>query len=162
MSHQICPHCSCAFESDDAPNVQTFKQAGPILQIDAGNERIEKAHARYNELTGGKLPLMDNGRRCWFDYFKAGFTEKDFERVFKFVRWRINNQKMPLESLKLWNLIEPEKFGNNLNMAHTETKKPSQSAVEPEFHTIKPKTPEEQAASQRALESLRQFRRETL
>jgi hypothetical protein len=81
------------------------------------NLRWEALHSWYEQQMGSKLRLDMALERLWFEWFKAGFDEDQFKRVFKYLRGQIKERKRNDGALKLSNLLLPDRFGADLALA---------------------------------------------
>jgi hypothetical protein len=83
--------------------------------------RIVAIHGWYSEqMGGGASRLMPQDERLWFEWFKEGFEEDDFKRVFKFKRGRADKGDHP-GSLLLRNLLS-DRFRESLLLSKQEFK----------------------------------------
>lgn len=119
MTH-VCPHCNVAFDTGEAPNVQTFRMAMGSQEILVGDsiQRIIKAHGWYQSAMAltHRSPANIEEERLWFDFFRAGFTEEQLYDVFKYLKSRIKEKRRQEGALTLRNLINPIQFREDLNL----------------------------------------------
>lgn len=123
-------------------------------------ERIQQAHALYCRLTGQRVSLRFDRERLFYELFHAGFTEADLERVIRYLQREIREGRRNVGALKLSNLLQLDRFEEDLNISRVQlyAPKPSSPAA---VSSPAPKNPQEdQAARQRALDILRKFRDE--
>lgn len=122
-------------------------------------ERIRQAHALYCQLTGQRVSLRFDRERLWFELFRAGFSETDLQTVVRYLQREIRHGRRNVGALKLSNLLQPDRFEEDLNISRVVLSPPKPSpATRP---ASPPVTPEErQAARQRGLEMLARFRKE--
>lgn len=122
-------------------------------------ERIQQAHALYCRLTGQRVSLRFDRERLWCELFRAGFDEADLQRVIAYLQREIREARRNVGALKLSNLLQLDRFEEDLNISRVRLyapKAPAASAPPPT-----PSSPQEdQAARQRALEILARFRAE--
>lgn len=85
-------------------------------------DRIKNIHGWYCSLTA-KQPLNMSVERQWYEFLKL-FTEDDFKRVFHYLRARIRTKERNQGALKLSNMLQPDKFAEDLAMARTNINKP--------------------------------------
>ena len=122
-------------------------------------ERIQQAHALYCQLTGQRVSLRFERERLWFELFRAGFTEADLQIVVRYLQREIRHGRRNVGALKLSNLLQLDRFEEDLNISRVALSppKPSNAPRPPP----PPPTPEErEAARQRGLEMLARFRKE--
>lgn len=122
-------------------------------------ERIQQAHALYCRLTGQRVSLRFDRERLWYELFHAGFNETDLQRVIGYLQREIREGRRNVGALKLSNLLQLDRFEEDLNIGRVRLYAPKAPA-----HAAAPRTPtnpqEDQAARQRALEILARFRAE--
>ena len=56
-------------------------------------ERIQQAHALYCQLTGQRVSLRFDRERLWYELFKAGFDERDVQRVIRYLQREIRERR---------------------------------------------------------------------
>jgi hypothetical protein len=76
--------------------------------------RIERLHRWFCEATGQKLSLLGR-ERYWWAWINAGFTDQDLETVVEHLRREIRRRNRNAGALKLMNLLDPERFEDDLN-----------------------------------------------
>jgi hypothetical protein len=122
-------------------------------------ERIQQAHALYCRLTGQHVSLRFDRERLWYELFHAGFNETDLQKVIRYLQREIREGRRNVGALKLSNLLQIDRFEEDLNISRVQLYAPSTSATT--VPTPPPPKPEEdQAARQRALQILAKFRAE--
>jgi len=123
-------------------------------------ERIQQAHALYCRLTGQRVSLRFDRERLWYELFTAGFNEADLQRVIRYLQREIREGRRNVGALKLSNLLQLDRFEEDLNISRVQLYAPKAStpaAVPPP----PPSSPQErEAARKRALEILAKFRTE--
>ena len=127
--------------------------------LTAAQIQIQAAHQRYCQLTGQSVSLRVDRERQWFDLLRAGFTVEDVGRVITYLQREIRHQRRNVGALKLSNLLQPDRFEEDLNIARVCLRPPSPSP-EP---TPPPAPPslsaqEAEARRQRCLEQIRQLK----
>ena len=124
-------------------------------------ERIQQAHALYCRLTGQRVSLRFDRERLWYELFHAGFNEDDLQRVIRYLQREIRAGRRNVGALKLSNLLQLDRFEEDLNIIRVQlyAPKPSNPVASPP--PAPPPNPEEdEAARQRALQILARFRAE--
>lgn len=123
-------------------------------------ERIQQAHALYGRLTGQRVSLRFDRERLWYEIFRAGFNEDDIQRVIRYLQREIREGRRNVGALKLSNLLQPDRFEEDLNISRVQlyAPKPSLPVAPPRPAPLSPE--EDEAARQRALKILAQFRAE--
>jgi hypothetical protein len=122
-------------------------------------DRIQQAHASYCQLTGQRVSLRFDRERLWFELFRAGFTEADVQSVLGYLQREIRHGRRNVGALKLSNLLQPDRFEEDLNIScvplgPSKPSKPRPPAAPP------PTSEEREAARQRGLQMLARFRAE--
>ena len=123
-------------------------------------ERIQQAHALYGRLTGQRVSLRFDRERLWYELFHAGFDEADLQRVIRYLQREIREGRRNVGALKLSNLLQIDRFEEDLNISRVQLYAPKHSppTLAP---PVPPPTPEEkEAARQRALQLLAKLRAE--
>jgi len=123
-------------------------------------ERIEQAHALYGRLTGQRVSLRFDRERLWYELFHAGFDEADLQRVIRYLQREIREGRRNVGALKLSNLLQIDRFEEDLNISRVQLYAPKHSP--PTLASpVPPPTPQEkEAARQRALQLLAKLRAE--
>ena len=120
-------------------------------------ERIQQAHALYGRLTGQRVSLSFDRERLWYEFFQAGFNEADLQRVIRYLQREIREGRRNVGALKLSNLLQLDRFEEDLNISRVQlyAPKPSSPAPTPPAPSS---SQEDEAARQRALDLLARFR----
>ena len=122
-------------------------------------ERIQLAHALYGRLTGQRVSLRFDRERLWYELFQAGFNEADLQRVIRYLQREIREGRRNVGALKLSNLLQLDRFEEDLNISRVQLYTPK--PVSPVPPPPAPSSPQEdEAARQRALDLLARFRHE--
>jgi len=124
-------------------------------------EQIQQAHALYGRLTGQRVSLRFDRERLYYEFFRAGFTQADLERVIRYLQREIRAGRRNVGALKLSNLLQLDRFEEDLNISRVQLYAPKAPAS-----TAAPNPPprtdpqQAEAARQRALEFLARWRAE--
>jgi hypothetical protein len=122
-------------------------------------ERIQQAHALYCRLTGQRVSLRFDRERLWYELFQAGFNEADLQKIIRYLQREIREGRRNVGALKLSNLLQLDRFEEDLNISRVQLYAPRASSPAPP--PTAPSPPQEnEAARQRALQILAQFRAE--
>jgi hypothetical protein len=122
-------------------------------------ERIQQTHALYCRLTGQRVSLRFDRERLWYELFQAGFNEVDLQRVIRYLQREIREGRRNVGALKLSNLLQLDRFEEDLNISRVQLYAPKPSSPAPKPPA--PSTPQEdEAVRQRALQILDRFRAE--
>lgn len=123
-------------------------------------ERIQQVHALYCRLTGQRVSLRFDRERLWYELFHAGFTEADLQRVIRYLQREIREGRRNVGALKLSNLLQVDRFEEDLNISRVQLYAPKDSPPAPS-QPAPPLPPQEKAAArQRAAQILARFRAE--
>ena len=123
-------------------------------------ERIHQVHALYCHLTGQRVSLRFDRERLWYEFFHAGFSEADLQRVIRYLQREIREARRNVGALKLSNLLQLDRFEEDLNISQVQLYAPKAVTPVPQPPSSPTNPEEEAAASQRALEILARFRAE--
>jgi len=123
-------------------------------------QRIQQAHALYCQLTGQRLSLRFDRERLWYEFFHAGFTEADLQRVIRYLQREIRESRRNVGALKLYNLLQLDRFEDDLNISRVRLYAPAPARPAPAPTSPSPDPKEEAAARQRALQMLAKCRAE--
>jgi hypothetical protein len=118
---------------------------------------IEQAHALYSQLTGQSLGLGFDRQRMWFELLRAGYTLADVRQVVLYLQREIRAQRRNVGALKLSNLLQPDRFEEDLQISRVLLRAPTPTV--PKSQAPPPlSASERQRGRQRALEHLRQIK----
>jgi hypothetical protein len=122
---------------------------------------IQAAHQLYCQLTGQSLPLRFDRERHWFELLRAGFSLEDVCQVITYLQREIRSQRRNVGALKLSNLLQPDRFEEDLHISRVRLSAPppAKTPTAPPPPTCSPA--ELERRRQRALEHLRHLK-ETL
>ena len=123
-------------------------------------ERIPQAHALYCRLTGQRVSLRFDRERLWYELFHAGFSEADLKRVISYLQKEIREGRRNVGTLKLSNLLQLDRFEEDLNISRVRLHPPKPSNPLAPPPTASPSPAEDEAARQRAFQILARFRAE--
>lgn len=101
---------------------------------------IEQAHQLYCELTGQKLRLDYVRERQWLELLRAGFSLIQVRRVILYLQREIREGRRNVGALKLSNLLQPDRFEEDLNIRQLRLEPPPP----PPRASATPPSPEEQ------------------
>lgn len=122
----------------------------------AARTQIEPLHQLYCRLTGQTLGLGFDRERLWFEFLRAGFTADDLRRVVGYLQQQIRLQRRYVGALKLSNLLQLDRFEEDLNISRVRLRPPaSPTPAVPPPPSCSPA--EQQQGRQRALMQLREL-----
>jgi hypothetical protein len=123
-------------------------------------EPIQQAHALYCRLTGQRVSLRFDRERLWYELFHAGFNEADLQKVIRYLQREIREGRRNVGALKLSNLLQIDRFEEDLNISRVQLYAPKPPPLAPPAPPPKPE--EREAARQRALQLLAKLREQGL
>ncbi|MBU6401063.1 MAG: hypothetical protein KGS61_12140 [Verrucomicrobia bacterium] len=120
---------------------------------------IDSLHQTYGRLTGQNLSRRFDRERLWFEFLRAGFTRTDLVQVVRYLQREIRHGRRNVGALKLSNLLQLDRFEEDLNISRVRLSASPPSPQTPSALRPPTCTPAEQAhGRQRALEHLRQLK----
>ena len=78
---------------------------------------IRAVHELYCQLTGQKLTLRFDRERLWYEFLRAGFHADELKIVVSYLQKEIRATRRNVGALKLSNLLQPERFEEDLNIS---------------------------------------------
>lgn len=123
-------------------------------------EPIDQAHALYCRLTGQRVSLRFDRERMWYELLAAGFTQADVQTVITYLQREIRQGRRNVGALKLSNLLQLDRFEEDLNISRVALRipKPTAAPTPPPLHSSTPE--DKERARKRGLEILARFRAE--
>lgn len=100
----------------------------PVLPI---SQRIAAAHALYCRMTGMNLRLDPTRERLWFDWFQAGNGRKELVTVIAWLQTQIRLRKRNLGCLRIGNLLQPDRFEEDLALSTAKLRAPLDTLPRP-------------------------------
>lgn len=83
---------------------------------------ITQAHQLYCQLTAQTVRLGFDRERQWYELLRAGFTLTDLRRVITYLQREIREGRRNVGALKLSNLLQPDRFEEDLNILRIQLK----------------------------------------
>jgi hypothetical protein len=99
----------------------------PPTPVDAA--LVAQAHALYCQLTGQDLPLRYDRERQWYELLRAGHTLADVEHVVRYLQREIRATRRNVGALKLSNLLQPDRFEEDLGISRLRVRAPTVQPV---------------------------------
>jgi len=119
--------------------------------------QIVQAHELYCRLTGQKLRLDYVRERQWYELLHQGFTLEEVRRVIVYLQREIREGRRNVGALKLSNLLQPDRFEEDLNIRRVRLELPApKSFARP---TAAPASHDQEQRRIQALEQLQQLKR---
>jgi hypothetical protein len=125
-------------------------------QLPTGDS-VRVAHELYCILTGQKSRLRYDRERLWWELLKEGHTLEDIRIVIAYLQKEIRAGKRNVGALKLSNLLQPDRFEEDLEISRV-LLRPPQKPSPPKSAPPRIDPVETERRRQKAIEGLRQFR----
>ena len=122
---------------------------------------LEQLHQTYCRLTGQNLTLRFDRERLWFEFHRAGFTLADLIQVVGYLQKEIRHTRRHVGALKLSNLLQPDRFEEDLNISRVRLTAPAPARTPDALLPPTCSPTQLERDRQRTLEQLRQLK-ETL
>jgi hypothetical protein len=120
---------------------------------------IHQAHQLYCQLTGQTLRLAFDRERMWYELLRAGYSLEDLRTVITYLQREIRAQRRNVGALKLSNLLQPDRFEEDLQISRMRLHSRPHTPPAPASAPSSPLSPlQQQQGRQRALECLRQIK----
>ncbi len=120
--------------------------------------QLEQLHQTYCRLTGQNLSWRFERERLWFEFHRAGFTLADLIQVVRYLQKEIRHTRRNVGALKLSNLLQLDRFEEDLNISRVRLSAPVPPPHPPAV-PVPPCSPAEQdRGRQRALLQLRDLK----
>jgi hypothetical protein len=126
----------------------------PFTQNDP--QRVRELHELYCQCTGQNLSLRFDRERLWYEFLRAGFNAAELSRVIAYLQKEIRAARRNIGALKLSNLLQLDRFEEDLNISRMRLKIPAQRSDPTPKPTPLPLIDEEQR--NRILEDFRNLR----
>lgn len=118
---------------------------------------IHQAHQLYCQLTGQSVRLAFDRERMWFELLRAGYTLADVRSVIGYLQREIRAQRRHVGALKLSNLLQTDRFEEDLQISQVRLRPPVPTArATPPPPSLDPAS--QAQGRQRALDYLRQLK----
>jgi hypothetical protein len=108
-------------------------------------EPVRQLHELYCRLTGQNLTLRFDRERLWYDFLQAGFTAADLHRTILYLQKEIRAQHRNIGSIKLSNLLQLDRFEEDLQISRARFKPPALPPKPPPELTPSPPIDQEQS-----------------
>jgi hypothetical protein len=118
---------------------------------------IGQAHQLYCQLTGQSLRLGFDRERMWYELLRLGYSLQDLRTVITYLQREIRAQRRNVGALKLSNLLQPDRFEEDLQISRVRLRMTSPVPPAPPPPPALP-VYEQQQGRQRALQCLRQIK----
>jgi hypothetical protein len=120
---------------------------------------IQEAHRLYCQLSGQTLRLAFDRERMWYELLRLGYSLEDLRVVITYLQREIRAQRRHVGALKLSNLLQPDRFEEDLQISRVRLRPPPVAPARPQPPSPPPLAPAQQERGrQRALECLRHLK----
>jgi hypothetical protein len=117
-------------------------------------QSVRELHALYCQWTGQTLTLRFDRQRLWYEFLRAGFSAADLKRVIVYLQKQIRAERRNIGALKLSNLLQLDRFEEDLNISAVRLKPPAP----PPNQVSEPSPPIDEEQRNKILDQLRAFR----
>ena len=104
------------------------------------SQSVRELHKLYCHWTAQTLSLRFDRERLWYEFLRAGFSAADLKRVVTYLQKEIRAERRNIGALKLSNLLQLDRFEEDLNISRARLKPPAphpkpavQPALDPEI-----------------------------
>ena len=104
------------------------------------SQSVRELHQLYCHWTAQSLGLRFDRERLWYEFLRAGFSAADLKRVVTYLQKEIRAERRNIGALKLSNLLQLDRFEEDLNISRARLKPPAphpkpavQPALDPEI-----------------------------
>jgi len=118
---------------------------------------IAQAHQLYCQLTGQTLRLAFDRERMWYELLRLGYSLPDLRTLITYLQREIRAQRRNVGALKLSNLLQPDRFEEDLQISRVRLRVTSPAHSAPAPPPALPAS-EQYQGRQRALQCLRQIK----
>jgi len=117
---------------------------------------VRELHALYCHWTAQTLSLRFDRERLWYEFLCAGFRAPDLQQVVTYLQKEIRAQRRNIGALKLSNLLQLDRFEEDLHISRVRLKPPARRP-DPTPRPIPDRQPDD-PQRQQILHGLRIFR----
>jgi hypothetical protein len=89
------------------------------------SQSVRELHELYCQWTAQTLSLRFDRQRLWYEFLRAGFSAEDLKRVLTYLQKEIRAQRRNIGALKLSNLLQLDRFEEDLNISRVRLKPPA-------------------------------------
>jgi hypothetical protein len=123
------------------------------------SQSVRELHQLYCHCTAQNLTLRFDRERLWHEFLRAGFNAADLRQVITYLQKEIRAARRNIGALKLSNLLQLDRFEEDLNISRIQLKAP---APLPKPTVLPPLDDQQRRTTLRQLKNLRdQLRRQS-
>jgi hypothetical protein len=131
-------------------------EAFSVSNLQNWSQMVRELHALYCHWTAQKLRLRFERERLWYEFLRAGFSAADLKRVVTYLQKEIRAERRNIGALKLSNLLQLDRFEEDLNISRVRLKPTIQRSEPLPPPTSSPAIDDQRRT--RVLNELRKFR----
>lgn len=120
--------------------------------------QIQALHQLYNQLTGQNLSLGYDRQRMWWELLKAGYSAEQVRAVVLYLQREIRAGRRNVGALKLSNLLQLDRFEEDLQISRVRLTPPVQPRPRPESNGCYSDPAEIEKRRQQTLDYIRRIR----
>ena len=120
------------------------------------SQMVRELHELYCHYTGQNLSLRFDRERLWYEFLQGGFTAADLRQVLAYLQKEIRAARRNIGALKLSNLLQLDRFEEDLNISRARLKGPARRLDVVSKPTPRPLLDDRQR--NKALDQLRKLR----
>jgi hypothetical protein len=120
------------------------------------SQLVRELHELYCHWTAQTLSLRFDRERLWYEFLRAGFSAADLKRVVTYLQKEIRAERRNIGALKLSNLLQLDRFEEDLNISRVRLKLPAPHPNPTVHPTLDPQIDDQQR--DKILDELRIFR----
>ena len=128
------------------------------MSFPVDGRQILQVHELYCQLTGQNLRLDLVRERQWYELLHQGFTLEQIRRVIVYLQREIREGRRNVGALKLSNLLQPDRFEEDLNIRRVRLEPPARPTPQAAAPPRPVDSQEHQRRQRQALEQLRQLK----
>jgi hypothetical protein len=130
-------------------------EARPGQNTKSWAQSVRELHELYCHLTAQTLSLRFDRERLWYEFLRTGFSAADLKRVVTYLQKEIRAERRNIGALKLSNLLQLDRFEEDLNISRVRLK-PASPHPNPAVQSLDPQIDDQER--HRILNDLRIFR----
>jgi hypothetical protein len=111
-----------------------YRHETPGQNTKSWAQSVRELHQLYCHWTDQTLSLRFDRERLWYEFLRAGFSAQDLKRVVTYLQKEIGAQRRNVGALKLSNLLQLDRFEEDLNISRVRLK----PAAPPPSPTVQP------------------------
>jgi len=135
-----------------------MSSTSPPVSFPVDAAAIHAAHQLYCQLTGQSLRLAFDRERLWYELLRTGYCLEDLRAVITYLQREIRAGRRNVGALKLSNLLQPDRFEEDLQISRVRLRPPPASPPRSKSSPPALSAHQQHQGRERALEYLRQIK----